>query len=568
MRHFGRWLACLSFGLFWAGWVQADTSLASARLEKPQPHRPEIAVTIDFLDYVFYDKEGGDDYYPLEAYENRIRELVEVGTTKLYLRVNVCGLTLYPTQVAGMYGDEFGTHAHYISYGPQRLINTLERYDPLEETIRLGRKYGLEVWAWESLFDDAGVAIPIGNYFLMDPWFRENTHLYSMRAPWKQFPEEEIQRRNAESEGRVIGKIVVQSERATGPLRITKEHVRIYTSQDNTTYESWVGEFTFSSEREGNINRVILDDLAIDAKFVELRAIGLPTDDEFSVVWRSQRGVSKVYDLEGEEIPAVWGFNLNPRTRSSLRLRSEPIAWDYGHRSIGFGVGEPEQGVEHARYYLGLAEFVIPEVMAHKLARFEELLAYDFDGFMFNLRMHSTHPNPDEFGFNPEVRAVFFERFGQDIWQPGTYDVEELFKLRAAAIEDFYRECKQLAGERPLYVAALPRPDKGEKPNRWSHRLGRLGELMGTQRKWSDVDGVMMLDAYFADRLEQELTANQKIGRFIELRNMSDAALRASVEQVLSDPRVGEIEFYEALNITSSPTLMETMRQLLVEKAR
>ena len=69
-----------------------------------------------------------------------------------------------------------------------------------------------------------------------------------------------------------------------------------------------------------------------------------------------------------------------------MGLVSFGVGWDYGRRNIGFAVGE----IESARYYYGIAEYSVPEVMEHKLARFAELTRYPFDGFIFNLRSHKN----------------------------------------------------------------------------------------------------------------------------------------------------------------------------------
>jgi hypothetical protein len=121
--------------------------------------KPAFSTTIDYLDYVFFEKETKDmPYYPLEVYEKRIREMAEGGIKKIYLRVNICGLTHYPSKVSALYGENGAFHwESNLVAGALRLIETYKHYNPCTETIRLGKKYGMEVWAWESLFDDAGV---------------------------------------------------------------------------------------------------------------------------------------------------------------------------------------------------------------------------------------------------------------------------------------------------------------------------------------------------------------------------------------------------------------------------
>ena len=71
---------------------------------------PIVSTTIDFLDYVFYDREGAKDYYELSVWEKRLKELASCGIKKVYLRVNVCGATLWPSNVSPQYGKNGRVH--------------------------------------------------------------------------------------------------------------------------------------------------------------------------------------------------------------------------------------------------------------------------------------------------------------------------------------------------------------------------------------------------------------------------------------------------------------------------
>lgn len=99
---------------------------------------PRVATTVDFLDYAFFDSLGAVDHYELSAWEQRIRELADAGISKIYLRVNVCGQTLFPTRVSAIYGADGAFHWNE-GREARRLIRTLEKYDPLAETIRIGK---------------------------------------------------------------------------------------------------------------------------------------------------------------------------------------------------------------------------------------------------------------------------------------------------------------------------------------------------------------------------------------------------------------------------------------------
>jgi len=134
-----------------------------------------LSTTIDFLDYCFYRTESEKGYFTEAQYEEVIRRIAEAGFGKVYLRVDVCGKTLYPSTAGAQYrGDGREPGSTY-------LVNTLRRYDPVAKTIEFGRKHGLHVWCWDTLFDDeatmvhytAGSALAraYGEFPLKDPFW-------------------------------------------------------------------------------------------------------------------------------------------------------------------------------------------------------------------------------------------------------------------------------------------------------------------------------------------------------------------------------------------------------------
>ncbi len=118
--------------------------------------KPLFSSTIDFLDYAMAHGDPKAGYYKLEDYEAALRNMAEGGIKKIYLRVNICGTTHYPSEVSAMYGDNDAYH-WFTPKESMYVINTYKHYNPCLETIRLGHKYGMEVWGWESLYDDGGV---------------------------------------------------------------------------------------------------------------------------------------------------------------------------------------------------------------------------------------------------------------------------------------------------------------------------------------------------------------------------------------------------------------------------
>ena len=139
-----------------AGLALVGAVVGTRQARGDESERPIISTTIDFLDYCFSRTDPSNGYFTEEQYDEVIRTVAEAGITKIYLRVDVCGLTLYPTKVGKQYaGDGRDPGSTY-------LVNTLKRYDPAAKTVELGHRHGLEVWAWDTLFDDEATMVYYG----------------------------------------------------------------------------------------------------------------------------------------------------------------------------------------------------------------------------------------------------------------------------------------------------------------------------------------------------------------------------------------------------------------------
>ena len=224
---------------------------------------PQVSATIDFLDYVFFRHKEPEDYYTLDEYEKEIRQLAEAGIKKIYLRVNVCGLTHYPSNVSAQYGDNGALQWTYEKQA-LRLVETYRHYNPCTETIRIGHKYGMEVWAWESLHDDAGVRytdvnLPdryksiydrLDGWALLDPFYLDNPDALAEIDPRFKIDGLDVAKINEEAHRLPIEKIVF-----TNPVKwkhlplgkITKDNLRIYVSSDNKQYTPYDKPFSFTA---------------------------------------------------------------------------------------------------------------------------------------------------------------------------------------------------------------------------------------------------------------------------------------------------------------------------------
>ncbi len=545
---------------------------------------PIFATTIDFLDYVFFDKEGPEDVYPVEVYERRIREIADLGFRKIYLRVNALGLTLYPTKVALLYGEGYAYHWSYPK-GAARLTKTVRAYDVCNETIRLGHKYGMEVWAWESLSDGGTDIIPADgvdaeavratrNLPLNDPFYVAHPEYYTMRDPKKTVPREQVAATNRHARAYPVGRIVATETVRRIPLRLTQENIRLYVSDDNRTYRPYEGPLTFRGgvTAEG-FNTFTLDNLNIDADYVKIGHTPLPKDGYSFVMYNNGTNM-QVFNTRGEPIAATWRYNNSDKsgTEGALAMKaSGDCALDYGSsREVGFLRGL-EDGNLGQWYVLGIHEFAVPETMAHQTARFAELAAYPFDGFYINFGTHSREEPQDQLGYNDAIRQIYLQKYGVDIWKEEA-DPKKILLIRANAIADFFVACKKCIGRRPLYVNGLPPVPLGERAafDEYNSCI-KVNMLPSLYRRYlaedRSVDGIMMCGGNFADHFTPEITGGRDIrlglcreGAHMRVNSQKgtydiDADLHACHE----DARLSEVELYEALEFTANPAFQKVL---------
>ena len=538
--------------------------------------RVKLASTIDFSSYVFYDHEGGPERYPLELWEKRVREMAEGGLSKIYLRVNYGGLTLYPTRVAGIYGEEHGNYNHAIDASP-RLINTLAAYNPLTETIRLARKYGMEVWAWESLYDDAVVVVELdpaihpeayakfGRFPFMDPWFRRNPDGYAALNP-RALGSGDADEVDKDAAGRVIRRIVFKSDRQRPEAtlaRFDKNGVRLFVSDDNANYRPYEGAFKTAVRRENGRNVLDIDGLDIRERYVKIaHAKPYAGDDNWGFAISEPSGDhAAAYDAAGRVLPTYWAADSHQKDGGpSLKFGDlAATAWDYENRAVGFLKGAPRDNEGPPRHFAGMAEFLVPKTMEHKLARFKELAEYDFDGFMMNIRNHSWATKPNEYGYNPEVRDLFLERYGKDIWKDD-FDHARLQELRAEGVSRFLAGCKELAGKRPIWFSGTRNRGPDEKQPESPQMVFPYGKFPWQYRQWfadGSVDGIVMIHDYFPEYFTPEITGGKKIslGVFREIAFLvkgGDYDFAADLAKTAALP-IDEIEMYETAEFAFNP---------------
>ena len=88
--------------------------------------------------------------FSLADMEDLFRKYAETGIDAVLWRLSACGKLLYHTKTP----DRYAGCAAQGDLGPKALA-VMESYDPAEAAVLLGKKYGVEVYFWLTVFDEA-----------------------------------------------------------------------------------------------------------------------------------------------------------------------------------------------------------------------------------------------------------------------------------------------------------------------------------------------------------------------------------------------------------------------------
>ncbi len=541
-----------------------------------------FSATIDFSS-IAYLYDGPEGFLPLEKYEEHIRQLVtEGGIRKLNLRVNSGGLSLYPSEVVPVYGENDA--CQWSNYPmAERLIKTMQHYDCCAETIRLAHRYGAEAWAWESLFDDAGVCMDISQVperfhhifryknarYSIDPFYLTNPHTMAQRDPELMPSDEKIAgvRKRVLEYG--IGKIVFVNhpewDHKLPAPGIDRNNLKIFVSSDNCTFRTYEKDFAVrSGQDENGRNSLEISSLDIREPFFKLVCIRENKNSPFTMVWHNPENQTQIYDRNGEKQPSCWAVNNGILENAPVDFNCirGNAAWDCGRNYLA-GCAGPGKLNE---FLYGFAEFTVPEAMEHKVARFKELTDYGFDGFIFNTRSHSAVNFAEQYGYNPEVLEKFTRRY-QRQYSGSEDDKRKVFRIRAESIAEFFRRCRNLTGGRPLYISGPMPPEYADHPA-YNTSFGPLPWLYRKYFADKSIDGVIMIGKNFENGVDyseyftDEVTGGHpvKLGIFREMVARPDGYELAGDMENLRQSKLDEVELYESIMLTRHPQSLRFIR--------
>lgn len=107
-------------------------------------------IAVDFYDLIWHQ----DTIFSASDMESLFRQYAENGIDALLWRVSVYGKLLYHSRTPDRYAGCAAQGA--VS---ERAMAVMKSYDPAEQAVTLGRKYGIEVYFWLTVFDETSYSV-------------------------------------------------------------------------------------------------------------------------------------------------------------------------------------------------------------------------------------------------------------------------------------------------------------------------------------------------------------------------------------------------------------------------
>lgn len=525
---------------------------------------PIVATTIDFMDSVW----GVNRVWTEEDTEELMKRCADAGIRRIYLRF-ANGVTYYPSKVTKMYTDD-GREP-----GGRLVAETIRSYDVLESHIRVGHKHGLQMYFYETLYDDEITCVHYAKGTKEEQLYGE----FPLKSPFTiEHPEYQIEHRRArEIETLAPGPRRIAVIKLYGadanPTRIDQAHLALYTSDDNVAYTAYDRPWSFADSVENGVRVLTLAGLDMKARFIKVHCTYADADYTF---WNKPGRFVRVFGPDGEELAgATICYLENDKTPESQGFVASSLgfALDYNSRSLGicFDFFSP--------YIGGMLEYCYPEARAFRVAMVREVAEnYAIDGVAFCLRTHSQwRGNVEDFGFGEPVVAEYKRRYGVDIRQQ-EFDRDKWAQIRGEGVTQLLREVSAVLEPRGMRLETMLPPS--------------TVDAAGTRRyrflDWIDLDWPTWVAEGLVDGLRlnaqgartwtglwpEEVrclrkatrTADTEVVVHFNINTCGPAAFEQVVPALYADPNVDTIELYQETSLwpTSSNGLayLGLVRQL------
>jgi hypothetical protein len=360
----------------------------------------------------------------------------------------------------GYYGDGHGgwvAPTNYSDTPPMKWSNYEATYrglgNPLKVAVEAGHRHNIEVYAYFKPYETgAAMVLPEGS-----PEANAMGKLRHLggQLPWLEpfviaHPELRIKRRTDDLPGDFATKAIqtirlVKSNDA--PTRISKEHLQIWTSENNWQYQRKQVDFQFTDTVEKiagdkSARVLMLSGLNLTDKFVLLT-----TDFEQGKADFVNSGFTLMTALDGEgrEIPGSFANGKTVYCSNLQDFHRQGLTFDYGFGYAPVALDAPNangrQGIiAFARgrnaYLPGALCETEPEVQEFWFRCLNEMIEAGVDGVDFREENHSTHTDwPADYGFND----VVLKQCG-DLKGPAL--LVKISEVRGNAYTSFLQECK------------------------------------------------------------------------------------------------------------------------------
>ena len=138
----------------------------------------QLTLNLDFFDVCI-----GTDTWDMSDHRGEMDRLMRIaahyGVDRILFRLSVCGAVCYHSKVMYVADDKSfkgrtaemldGAVANIPSHLP-RMAQLLRETNPLADCVEFGHKYGMEVWAWITVYDSMYYA-PEGEFFHDNPQY-------------------------------------------------------------------------------------------------------------------------------------------------------------------------------------------------------------------------------------------------------------------------------------------------------------------------------------------------------------------------------------------------------------
>jgi len=106
-------------------------------------------IAVDFYDIIWMH----DGLFTLADMDALFAKYAEHGVTGVLWRLSACGNLLYHSKTAERFDRRASASTQLIS---KKTLAVMEAYDPAEAAVAAGKKFGIAVYFWLTLFDEAG----------------------------------------------------------------------------------------------------------------------------------------------------------------------------------------------------------------------------------------------------------------------------------------------------------------------------------------------------------------------------------------------------------------------------